>query len=62
VKTPAEEPSESEAPSIVVAGPEPPEKASALERMPGAFPDERPMIQRVGDPLTNGHVQPATRV
>ncbi|MHB9857744.1 hypothetical protein [Streptomyces sp. YIM S03343] len=48
VQTPAEpaatEPQES--PPDVVAGPKPPVKA-ALQRAPGAFPDERPMIQRV---------------
>ncbi|MEV0170673.1 hypothetical protein AB0I00_06035 [Streptomyces sp. NPDC050803] len=66
VKTPAE-PSEPEAPSVVVAGPKPPEKVGdGLERMRGAFPDERPMIQRVAtaepDPTTNGHVQSAPKV
>ncbi|MFJ9868074.1 single-stranded DNA-binding protein [Streptomyces sp. NPDC101165] len=65
VQTPTEEPSEPEAPSVVVAGPKPPEKTK-LERMPGAFPDERPMIQQVStealDPTTNGHVQPAPKV
>ncbi|MEU0214334.1 single-stranded DNA-binding protein [Streptomyces sp. NPDC006265] len=58
--------SEPEASPVVVAGPKPPEKAGGLERMPGAFPDERPMIQRVvtaePDPTTNGHVQPAPKV
>jgi hypothetical protein len=66
VKTPTEGPSEPEAPPVVVAGPKPPEKNEALERMPGAFPDERPMIQQVTtpepDPTTNGHVQPAPKV
>jgi hypothetical protein len=48
VKTPAEpEASGPETPPVVVAGPKPPEKASRGQRMPGAFPDERPMIQQV---------------
>ncbi|WP_172639338.1 single-stranded DNA-binding protein [Streptomyces tailanensis] len=46
---------------VVVTAPKPPEKTGP-ERIPGAFPDERPMIQRVGDPMTNGHVQPAPKV
>ncbi|MEU9573729.1 single-stranded DNA-binding protein [Streptomyces massasporeus] len=67
VKTPAEDSSEPEAPPVVVAGPKPPEKQQAFdERMPGAFPDERPMIQRVStapaEPSSNGHVQPAPKV
>ncbi|WP_079054015.1 single-stranded DNA-binding protein [Streptomyces graminilatus] len=67
VQTPTElkEP-EPEAPPVVVAGPKPPEK-SGSQRMPGAFPDERPMIQRVGataepDPTSNGHVHSAPKV
>ncbi|MFH0521838.1 single-stranded DNA-binding protein [Streptomyces sp. M41] len=56
---------EPEAAPVVAAGPKPPEKAGA-ERTPGAFPDERPMIQRVAtaepDPTSNGHVQPASKV
>ncbi|WP_189302852.1 single-stranded DNA-binding protein [Streptomyces cinerochromogenes] len=43
VKAPAEEPESAPA----VSSSKPPEKPI---RMPGAFPDERPMIQRVGDP------------
>ncbi|MFE2245309.1 single-stranded DNA-binding protein [Streptomyces lavendulae] len=45
VKTPAES-----APQVVAADPKPPEKAGAAQRTPGAFPDERPMIQQVGSP------------
>ncbi|WP_369362984.1 single-stranded DNA-binding protein [Streptomyces sp. CG4] len=40
-------PAEEDKPAPVVNGPKPPEKPV---RAPGAFPDERPMIQRVGDP------------
>ncbi|MFD5008536.1 single-stranded DNA-binding protein [Streptomyces chartreusis] len=66
VQTPIEPAeSEPEAPPILAAGPKPPEKAGGLERAPGAFPDERPMIQRVGttepDLTSNDHVQPASK-
>ncbi|KFF96128.1 hypothetical protein IQ62_38155 [Streptomyces scabiei] len=65
VKTPAEESSELEAPPVVVATSKPPEKP-VLDRLPGAFPDERPMIQQVTtvtpDGGSNGHVQPAPKV
>ncbi|MFD9604226.1 single-stranded DNA-binding protein [Streptomyces sp. NPDC059970] len=44
VKVPAEEAK----PEPAVNGPKPPEKPT---RMPGAFPDERPVIQHVGDPV-----------
>ncbi|MCB8902016.1 MULTISPECIES: hypothetical protein [unclassified Streptomyces] len=53
---------EPETAPVVVAGPKPPEKAGP-ERMPGAFPDERPVIQHVvttePDPTTNGQAQDA---
>ncbi|KPI16181.1 single-strand binding protein/Primosomal replication protein n [Actinobacteria bacterium OV450] len=48
VTAPAEEP-KAEAPAV--SGPKPPEKPT---RMSGAFPDERPMIHRVGDPAAAG--------
>ncbi|WP_405789496.1 single-stranded DNA-binding protein [Streptomyces sp. NBC_01367] len=47
VKTAAESAgSEPEVPPVVAKGPKPPEKVT-WERMPGAFSDERPMIQRL---------------
>ncbi|MFD3472883.1 single-stranded DNA-binding protein [Streptomyces sp. NPDC058682] len=63
VKTPVESASsEPEVPPVVVTGPKPPEKAT-LERMPGAFPDERPMIQRLAtaepDAADDARIQPA---
>ncbi|WP_184932108.1 single-stranded DNA-binding protein [Streptomyces nymphaeiformis] len=66
VQAPAEEPAESEAAPVVVAGPKPPEKVAGQERMVGAFPDERPMIQPVAavapDTTNNGDLQSAPRV
>ncbi|MFE5295898.1 single-stranded DNA-binding protein [Streptomyces sp. NPDC056632] len=68
IQTPTTEPVEPEPETapVVVAGPKPPEKKAGLERMPGAFPDERPLIQRLAatepDPTSNGHVQPALKV
>ncbi|MFD3473140.1 hypothetical protein ACFWWM_43900 [Streptomyces sp. NPDC058682] len=51
VKAPTEVvPPEAEAPRVVVAGPKPPEKAGAARRAPGAFPNERPMIEQAGSP------------
>ncbi|MFJ9643227.1 single-stranded DNA-binding protein [Streptomyces sp. NPDC101206] len=51
VKTPAETaPPKAEEPRVVAAGPKPPEKVGTAQRAPGAFPDERPMIQQVGPP------------
>ncbi|MFJ8565842.1 single-stranded DNA-binding protein [Streptomyces sp. NPDC093514] len=47
-----------EAVKTPATAPKPPEKPA---RMPGAFPDERPMIQQVGDPsagLTSVNVEP----
>lgn len=50
---------------VVVAAPKPPEKTGP-QRMPGAYPDVRPMAQPVAttkpDPTTNGHVQPTPKV
>ncbi|MGA5195673.1 single-stranded DNA-binding protein [Streptomyces exfoliatus] len=66
VQAPAEQPSEPEAPAVVVAGPKPPEKVGGPERMPGAFPDARPMVQPVvaiaPGAASNGHVQPTPKM
>ncbi|MGW2040301.1 single-stranded DNA-binding protein [Streptomyces virginiae] len=54
--------SEPEAPPVMTIGPKPPEKAT-WERMPGAFPDERPMIQRLAtaepDSVNDASIEPA---
>lgn len=65
VQTPTSEPLEPEPTPVAVAGPKPPEKKAGSERVPGAFPDERPLIQRIPtpqpSPTSNGHVQPVPK-
>ncbi|WP_327667624.1 single-stranded DNA-binding protein [Streptomyces sp. NBC_00485] len=57
-QTPAAQGPEPEAPPVVVAAPKPPEKTRP-ERMPGAFPDARPMIHQVQVEPTLSAPEPA---
>ncbi|MGW8600790.1 single-stranded DNA-binding protein [Streptomyces sp. NPDC055893] len=66
VQAPTTEPLEPEPTPVAVTGPKPPEKkAGDSKRVPGAFPDERPLIQRIAttqpSPTSNVHVQPAPK-